>query len=335
MRTHEICWYKIDCLVQNNIWQDIWKRGLTLDSINAGENPPALDSPLLRDDRLFYTTSLSACTKVAGGKPPASGGPLCVEDHIIYITNQGLMGGCCFLQELLAYSSQVVSGEASLVSKEPMVGRIVSVPLISQGGKLDSTDIVGYLKEVVVVRLGVSIDCSMLGETVSNRLMDGMLNDLLSVVVVDFHTIKALEEHKLRVNELLEIPFDTLGKFVHARKLTLLVAQDMVVVGGPLGEDSEVGEVAFSGIERHCFVLIMPAHDRREVEWYSVEPRARKAAHVLLDASAKIFVLVVEYECDQVEGGAVADVSRFVYEDGKLSHQAAPSVKKCRGKPPG
>lgn len=299
-----------------------------VDSKCSGGNPPALGSPLLQGDRLLYTTSQSACSKVAGGNPPAFGSPLCVEDHILYITHQNWMGGCCFLQEFLANSSQVVSSKASFISEEPMVGRIVAAPLITQCGKLDSADIVGYLKEMVVVWPGVSIDCRMLGEAASNRLMDGMLNDLLPIVVVDFHAVKALEELKLGVNELLEIPFDTLGKFVHARKLALLVAQDMVAIGGSLGEDAEVGEVAFSSIERHCVVLIMPAHDRCEVEWHSVEFRIREAAHVLLDALAKILVLVVEYECDQVEGGAVADVSRFVYEDGKLPHQAAPSVIK-------
>lgn len=295
---------------------------------DVGGNPPTLDSPLLQGDRLLYTTSQSACSKDAGGNPPAFGSPLCAEDHIPYTTDQGLMGACRFLQELLAYSPQVVSSKASLVTKEPMVGRIVGAPFVSKCCKLDSADIVGYLKEMVVVRPGVSIDCRMLGETVSNRLMDGMLNDLLSVVVVDFHAIKSLEERKLAVNELLEIPFDTLGKFVHAKKLPLLVAQNMVAVGSSLGEDAEVGEMAFSSIERHCFVLIMSAHNRCEVEWHSVESRIREAAHVLLDAFAKILVLVVEYECDQVEGGAVADVSRFVYEDRKLSHQAAPSLIK-------
>ena len=304
-----------------------------LDTKCAGGNPPALDSPLLRNDHLSYTTSQSACGKVAEGKPPASGSPLCTEDHISYTTDQGSMGARRFLQELLAYSSQVVSGKASLVSKESMIGRIVSVQLISQGGELDSADIVGYLKEMVVVRPSVSIDCRMLGEAVSNCLMDGMLNDLLPIVVVDFHAIKSLEEHKLRVNELLEIPFDSLGKFVHARKMALLVAQDMVVIGGSLGEDAEVREIALSGIKRHRFVLIVPAHDWCEVEWHSVESRIREAAHVLLDASMKLLVLVVEYECNQVEGRAVADVSRFVYEDRKLPHQAAPSIKMPRETP--
>ena len=275
-----------------------------------------------------YTTRQSAYAKDAEGKPPASGSPLCANDHILYSTDQVSMDDLCFLQELFSYPPQIVSCKASFVSKESMVGRIVGVPLITQGGKLDSADIVGYLKEMVVVWSGVSIDCRMLGEAVSNRLMDGMLNNLLPVVVVDFHAVKALEELKLGINEILEIPFDTLGKFVHARKLALLVAQDMVAVGGSLGEDAEVGEESFSSVERHCFVLIMPAHDRREVEWHGVESRIREAAYVLFDASAKVLVLVVEYECDQVEGRAVADVSRFVYEDRKLPHQAVPSLIK-------
>ena len=38
--------------------------------------------------------------------------------------------------------------------------------------------------------------------------------------------------------------------------------------------------------------------------------------------------LVVEYECDKVDGGAVADASRFVYEDRNISHQAVPSATK-------
>ena len=308
--------------------RELLRETIPLDTKCAGGNPRALDSPLLRGDQLFYTTSQCACAKDAEGEPPVFGIHLCAECHATYTAAEVLMGGRCFLQELLAYSSQVVSGKASLVSKESMVGRIVSVQLISQSGKLDSADIVGHLKEVVLVWPGVSIDCRMLGEAVSNRLMDGMLYDLLSVVVVDLHAVKALEVFKLGVNKLLKVSFDAFGKFVHVWKLALFVAQDMVAVGSSLGEDAEVGEEAFSSIEGHCLVLIMPAHDRCEVEWHSVEFRIREAAHVLLDAFAKILVLVVEYECDQVEGRAVADVSRFVYEDRKLPHQAAPSVIK-------
>lgn len=297
-------------------------------SIAPGGTPRPLIAPPLRDDHFSYTTNGRVCPTDAEGIRPAFGGPHCAEELPPHITDQGSMGDCCSLQKFLACPPQIVPCKASLVTEKATVCWIVSVPLISQGGKLDSADIVGCLKEVVVAWSGVSIDCCMLGEAVSNRLMDSMLNNWLSVVVVDFHVVKALEEPKLGVNELLEIPFDTLGKFVHTWKLALLVEQDMVVVGGPFGEDAEVGEVAFSGIERHCFVLIMPAHDRREVEWYSVEPRIRKAVHVLLNAFAKNLVLVVEYECDQIEGGAAADVSRFVYEDKKLSHQAAPSLIK-------
>ena len=290
----------------------------------VGGNPPALDSPLLRDDHLFYTTSQSTCAKVAEGKPPASGSPLCSEDHAPYITCQGWMGACRFLQELLAYSSQVVSGKASLVSKEAVVGRIVGVELIPQGGKFDAADVVGYLKEMIVVWPGISIDCGMLGEAVSNCLMDGMLDNLLPVVVVDLHAVKFLEVFELGANEFLEFSLDAFGKFIHAWKPALLVAQDMVVVGSSFGEDAEMSEMALSGFERHRLILIMASRDRRKMEWYSVEPRIREAAHVFLDTSANILILVVEHKGNEIEGGAVADIARFVYEDRELLHQAVP-----------
>lgn len=93
--------------------------------------------------------------------------------------------------------------------------------------------------------------------------------------------------------------------------------------------------MASSGIECHHFVLIMPVHEWREEEWCSAKHGIRGAVYVFLNASAKILILVVEYECDQVEGRAVADVSRFVYENRKLSHQAVPSVIKMpRDAPP-
>ena len=246
-----------------------------------------------------------------------------------------LMGCPHPLQELLADLPQVVFREATPVSKESMVGWVVGMSFISQGSEFDATDIVGYLKEIVVAWLGVAIDCRIPGEAVMNRLMDGKFNNVLPVVVVNLHVVKALEEFKLGGNEFLEISLDSVGEFLHTWKLTLLIAQDMVVIGCAFGKDTEVREIALPGVERHYFVLIMPAHDRCEVEWHSVEFRIREAAYVLLVAFAKILVLVVEYECDHVEGGAVADVSRFVYEDGKPSHQAAPSVIKMpRDTPP-
>ena len=275
-----------------------------------------------------YCVTFPLYTNSVGGNPPTLDSPLLRGDHLSYTTDQGLMDGRCFLQELLSYSPQVVSSEVSLVTKKAMAGRIVDAPFVPQGGKFDATDIVGYLKEMVVAWSGVSIDCGMLGEAVSNCLVDGMLNNLLTIVIVDLHAVKALEESKLGVNELHEVSFDTPGKVIRTWKLALLIAQDLVMIGSPLCEDVEVGEMALSGIERHRIVLIVSAHDWCEVEWYGAKSRIRQASHVFLDTLANILALLVEYECNQIKGGAVADISRLVYGDIKLSHRAAPSIIK-------
>lgn len=45
-------------------------------------------------------------------------------------------------------------------------------------------------------------------------------------------------------------------------------------------------------------------------------------------------LLVAECECDKVDGGAVADASRFVYDDRNVSRQAVHSVIKMPREPP-
>lgn len=65
-----------------------------------------------------YCVTFSLYTNSVGGNPPTLDSPLLRGDHLSYTTDQGLMDGRCFLQELLSYSPQVVSSEVSLVTKK-------------------------------------------------------------------------------------------------------------------------------------------------------------------------------------------------------------------------
>ena len=142
-----------------------------------------------------------------------------------------------------------------------------------------------------------------------------------------------LEEFKLGENGILEIFFGAPRKFAYALKRALLVVR-YLVDGRPLDKDLEAGEAPLSGTERRCFVLIMPAYYRGQVKARALKARIRGTARVLHDDSANILILDMEYRSDRIESRTVADIARFIDEDGKLLHQAVPSeIKMPRDTP--
>lgn len=274
------------------------------ETYNVGGNPPTLDSPLLRDDHIYYTTA---------------------ED---------LMGGLHQSQELLANFSQVVSREIPLVPKESMVSRIVGMPFIPKGCELDSAHVICDLEKVVVAWQGLSIDGSTLGKTGTYRSMHRVGNYPLSVVVVHLYPVIPLKKGKVLLKESDEILFDRLSKGVYAGMFALPIAQREVAEGHLLNQDVESNQIAFARFNVEVFVLLVSAKDRGEMECLFWKAGAVQRPLVSADAFGDIHRLIVEYEGDQIVLGAVADVSRFINEDRKFSHQAAPSeIKMPRDTP--
>ena len=290
--------------------EECWRYTLTLDESSCAEthsvggNPPTLDSPLLRGDQFSYTTDEDLV-----GRPRRS-------------------------QELLANFSQVVSREVPLVPKESMVSRIVGMPFIPKGCELDSAHVICDLGKVVVAWQSLSIDGSTLGKTGAYRSVHHVRNNPLSVVVVHLYLVKLLKEGKVLLEESDEILFDRLSKGVYAATFALPIAQREVVERHLLNQDVESDQIPFARLNVEVFVLFVSAKDRGEMECLFWKAGTVQRLLVFADAFGDILGLIVEYEGDQIVRGAVTNVTRFVYEDGKLSHQAAPSeIKMPRDTP--
>ena len=87
-------------------------------------------------------------------------------------------------------------------------------------------------------------------------------------------------------------------------------------------------------IKCRCSALIKFALDQLKVKALFDEAEIREKEHASLDILANILVLVVKYECDKVEGGAVADIPQFVHEDREPLYQTAHSkIKMPRDTP--
>lgn len=275
-----------------------------------------------------WLTAVLVDTKSAGGTPPAFDSPLLRGDHLSYTTAEDLMGVPRRSQELLANLSQIVSREASLVPKESVISWIVDMPFKAKGCEFDSAHVICDLGKVVVAWQGLSIDGGTLGQACAYRSMHRMRNNPLSVVVVHLYLVKLLKEGKVLLKQSDEIPFDRLGKGIHACLFALPIAQREVTKGHLLNHDVESNQIAFARFNVEVFVLLVSAKDRGEMECLLWKTGAAQRISVFAGAFGDIHRLVVEYEGDQIVLGAVADIPRFIDEDRKLSHRAAPSVIK-------
>lgn len=275
-----------------------WLTAVLVDTKRVGGNPLTLDSPLLRGDRLSYTTA---------------------ED---------LVGGPYPSQELLANFSQVVSREAPLVPKELAVSWIVDMPFIAKGCEFDSAHVICNLGKIVVTRQSLSIDSGTLGKTGAYRSMHRVRNNPLSVVVVHLYLVKLLKEGKVLLEESDEILFDRLGKGVYAAIFALPIAQREVVERHLLNQDVESNQIAFARFNVEVFVLLVSAKDRGEMESLFWKAGVAQRLPEFEDSFGDVRRLVMEYEGDQIVLRAVSDVSRFINEDRELSHQAAHSLIK-------
>lgn len=267
-------------------------------------------------------------THGVGGNPPTLDSPLLRGDHYPYTTAEDFMGRLCRSQELLTNFSQVVSREVSPVSKESVISWIVDMPFITKGCEFDSTHVICDLGKVVVAWQGLSIDGGTLGQACAYRSMHRMRNNPLSVVVVHLYPVKLLKESKVILKESDEILFDRLGKGVYACTFALPIAQREVVEGHLLNQDVESNQIALACLNVKIIVLLVSAKDRGEMKSLFWKAGVAQSLPVFVDSFGDVRRLVVEYEGDQIVLGAVADVSRFINEDRKLSHQAAPSLIK-------
>lgn len=105
---------------------------------------------------------------------------------------------CCgrrpLSQLLLANSFQVVLLEVRTSAEERLVGFGGCAAIVFRRSKFDSANVVGKLEKPIVLRRNDAVDDGLFGK----RELDGVVQDMgdfgLSVVVVDLHLVKVLEE---------------------------------------------------------------------------------------------------------------------------------------------
>lgn len=297
-----------------NPYEGVMPGASAVEARYAKENSPALDgSPYLEIHDV-------------GGNPPTLDSPLLRGDHYPYTTAGDLIGDPYQSQELLTNLSQVVSREVSLIPKESMISRIIDMSFIAKRCKFDSAHVICDLGKAVVARQGLSIDGGALGQTCAYRPMYRVGNYPLSVVVVHLYLVKLLKEGKVILEDFNEVFFDRLRKGVYACIFALPIAQREVAEGHLLNQDVESNQIAFARFNVEVFVLLVSAKDRGEMKSLFWKASVAQCLPEFKDAFGDVRRLVVKYEGDQIVLGAVADVARFINEDRKLSHQAAPSI---------
>ncbi len=238
------------------------------------------------------------------------------------------------LQLLPSDLFEIVLRKAALIAEEPMIGRAIHVPVVSQRRQLNTANIIRNPRHEIVFRHGISIDSGVARQTRMNRAMHGAFYCLLPVVVVDFDAIITKKEFNLFPNERYELPLDTFCQRIFARELSLSISQNHVTKRRLLDEDLKAHEITLPHTQINLIVLFMTANHRREVKCSLNQPGIGKCLTISTDTRGDVDRLVVKNKSDQIVVGAGSNITGLINEDRKLPHVAIPRLIKMPGDTP-
>lgn len=215
---------------------------------------------------------------------------------------------------------EVVLLERAPLAKEHAIGGRLGVRPVLERRELKGADVVRELEEAVVGRGHEPVDHNVLPERVLDRLVNGLSDDGLPVVVVDLHPIESLEEGEVVEQGNDEVPLYGGEKLVGAVLVKLLLVRERdVAERNPFGEHGKTAEMALSRADGEPLVLLVAREQGPEVHGHVDKLFVSDELIVSGEGIAQAVVLFVKYESDQVVPG-VAGVPRFVHKDGQLLH---------------
>ena len=205
-------------------------------------------------------------------------------------------------------------------SKELFVCRRKPMITILSRSELESTYVVGNLREPVLRSRCGSVYDRALKENKVYCFMQGICNGALSAVVIDFDFIKCLETAEV-VEEELHEPFSHSTRHVVFRfKLFHSEFEQLIANRQMSHEYSKCIQQPTSGFERKSLILAMPGHEGRCMERDIRHISSYQTLLIKADRFSDARILVVEYQSKQVIGFSQVIAAGFIDKDTQLCH---------------
>lgn len=205
-------------------------------------------------------------------------------------------------------------------SKELFVCRRKPMITILSRSELESTYVVGNLREPVLRSHCGSVYDRALKENKVYCFMQGICNGALSAVVIDFDFVKWLKTAEIVKEELYE-PFSHSARHVVFRsKLFHSEFKQLIANRQMSHEYSKCIQQPSSGFERKSLILAMPGHEGRCMERDVRHISSYQTLLIKADRFSDARILVVEYQSKQVIGLSQVIAAGFIDKNTQLCH---------------
>ena len=205
------------------------------------------------------------------------------------------------LQDISSKLPQIVLLKIAPLSEETPVSWGLFVVFVLQGGELDATSEVSYLKHPVFRGMNLSIH----------------------------HRVEVIKQ------ELSQIPLHSASERVCRLVSALPVREDVVAERTMLRERAEGHEQLGALRSIEVPVPFVCPEEGIEVKGNVWKTLARERLLVQTDRVGEIVALVMKDQGEQVEFGFSSEVAGLIYKDGELLHETSPQDKKSAGGTPG
>lgn len=205
-------------------------------------------------------------------------------------------------------------------SKELFVCRRKPMITILPRSELESTYVVGNLREPVLRSRCGSVYDRALKENKVHCIMQGVCNGAPSAVVIDFDFVKCLETAEIVEEELYE-PFSHSARHVFFRfKLFHSEFKQLIANRQMSHEYSKCTQQSASGFEREPLIIAMPGHEGRCMERDVRHISSYQTLLIKADRFSDARILVVEYQSKQVIGLSQVIAAGFIDKKTQLCH---------------
>lgn len=228
---------------------------------------------------------------------------------------------------------QVVLLEAAERAEEPVVGLGVLVGFEFECGELERADQICCLGESVVFRAAVLVHDGVGCQGVLDRVMQGLGDDVLPVVVVDLHLVETLQVFQIVEDQVDHIPLHPRDECRVAIEIALVIGEGVVLDGHMLKHREERLQKALPVLDIHFLVIVMAVQERRRMQRDIRQPLVAQGFFVELDLPVDAGVLLMEHKGQKVVFRPGAAFAGPVDEQAYLGHRRL-LIKKLPGDNP-
>ena len=163
-----------------------------------------------------------------------------------------------------------------------------------------------------------------------------MLDDVLTVVVIDLHIVEGLKEVQVLNHGGGDVAPHALHKPCRVFELAAAVDERCIGDGKPADKRGEVGEHGLALLDAEKLIVLVPVHEGLGVERDVGEVGPGELGLVARDRFGDVVCPVVEDEREQIVASLAAAVSALVDKDAELLGQwglLMERIKKAGGLP--